>query len=372
MCGDVSKPESGTALYEGDRYLPVEWWLNDDRQLVAGLLPDSAVEAEVVDDRGVRVAAAVGDGAYAAVIDRLSHWSDPVVCCRNLAGRPVSRPIPDEYPRRQVTDAEDPCPACGALDYEECVPTENWRGGRPGPDGETIPSPIVVCRCCGQQETEGAISRFSVPVDEDEQAAAERVARWKAEHRVQRWYEHKIVLMAVTFPIYAAQGWPAQISGSTSEGDDLTGLTIAHTDDPDADLLDERPRLQITTSIETPRRGELMLAREQLQSWVAEEVDQPHTAELSDAAITLSFRALDRRRRAAAANAELSEVSIQVDGAHVPFTTLTSPGGRWVAVHRHGGLTITVAGHDVGATELDLEPIGDPAGTLLGPQPEET
>ena len=114
-----------------------------------------------------------------------------------------------------------------------------------------------------------------------------------------------------------------------------------------------------------------MLAREQLQSWVAEEADQPHAAALSDAAITLSFRALDRRRRAAAANAAVSEVSIQVEGARVPFTTLTSPGGRWVAVHRHRGLTITVAAHEVAAAELDLEPIGDPAATLVGPQPEE-
>jgi hypothetical protein len=145
---------------------------------------------EVVDDRAARVTATLGGGAYVAIIDRLNNWYEPIVCCRDSAGAAVRRPVPEDYPRTLVTDAEEPCPACGAIDYEECVPTESWRGGRPGPDGETIPTPIVVCRHCGQQEPEGVISRIASPEGED----AQRVARVRAEQRVQRWYEHKIVL----------------------------------------------------------------------------------------------------------------------------------------------------------------------------------
>ncbi len=56
--------------------------------------------------------------------------------------------------------------------------------------------------------------RFCSPEDEDQAARSERIARWRAERRVQRGYENKLTMRAVTFPIYAAEGWPAQIQGS--------------------------------------------------------------------------------------------------------------------------------------------------------------
>jgi hypothetical protein len=370
VCQDVAAPGQGDTPREGDRFLPIKTWLDGGRWLVGGLLPSAAEHVEVVDDGGARVVAAVGDGVYVAIIDRFNNWYDPIVCCRDGAGAPVRRPVPDDYPRSLVTDAEEPCPACGAIDYEECVPTESWRGGRAGPDGMTIPTPIVVCRCCGQEEAEGSISRFASPEGEDEQTRAQRLARWRAERRVQQWYQHKIVLMAVTFPIYAAQGWPAQINGSGSSGDDLTELTIAHTDIPAADLLDERPRIQVTTSTEEPRRGELATARGVLEHWVHDDIDRPRSDDLSDAAITLWFRAGARAQRAAAAKATRSETQITIDGAAAPFVTLTTPSGRWVAARRHAGLTVTIAARNVEPGSLLIEPIADPAESLLGPEPD--
>jgi hypothetical protein len=68
----------------------------------------------------------------------------------------VRRPLAADYPSEPVTAATEPCPACGALDFEECTPTEQWRGGRVEPDGTTSPTPIVVCRVCGHAEPEGA------------------------------------------------------------------------------------------------------------------------------------------------------------------------------------------------------------------------
>jgi hypothetical protein len=363
--------DRGRPLRDGDRYLPVKTWLHHNRSLVGGLLPVGAVSVEVVDDRGTRVLATIGGGAYAAVLEQPNDGHEPVVCCRDAAGGPVRRPLPGDYPCARVDDAEEPCPACGAVDYDECVPTESWRGGRGRPDGTTIaPSPIVVCRVCGHEEGEGAITRFFSSDDEDETTRAERIARVRAEQRAQRWYANKLTLRAVTFPIYAAEGWPAQINGSGSRGDELTDLTIAHTETEDADLFDARPRIEVTTSTDEFHSDEIAIARQKLEQWVHEEVDRPHTPDLSDAAITLWFRAVDRRRRAAALAAARSETQITIDGTAAPFLVLTTSSGRWVAVRRHDHLTVTIAARDLDPTTITIEAIADPAARLLGPEPE--
>lgn len=204
---DVSN-DRGQALRDDDRYSPVKTWLDEDRSLVGGLLPPGAFSAEVIDNRGMRIAAEVGRGAYAAIVEQpmLGH-PEPVVCCRDDAGAPVRRPLPADYPSVLVDDADQPCPACGAIDYDECVPTEPWRGGRSGPDHTTIPSPIVVCRVCGHEEREGTFFGLVSSDDTEDEAAREvRLARVLADQRAQRWYSDTMTLRAVTFPIYAAEG----------------------------------------------------------------------------------------------------------------------------------------------------------------------
>ena len=199
----------GQPVRTDDQHRPVKTWLPGDRSLVGGLLPPGAVSAEVVDGRGARIAAAIGGRAYAAILEQPIDGREPVVCCRDSAGAPVRRPLPGDYPCAPVDDAEEPCPACGAVDYDECVPSERWRGGTTGPGGAILPSPIVVCRRCGHEESVGSIMRMESPDVEDEAARSEQTARWQAEERVQRWYRNKITLLAVTFPIYAVDGWPA-------------------------------------------------------------------------------------------------------------------------------------------------------------------
>jgi hypothetical protein len=235
-----------------------------------------------------------------------------------------------------------------------------------------VPSPIVVCRVCGHEEGEGAIMRFSSPDDEDETVRAERIARWRAEQRAQRWYANKLTLRAVTFPIYAAEGWPAQINGSGSHGDELTDLTIAHTETQDADLFDVRPRIAVTTSTDESHDDEIGVARQKLEQWVHDEIDHPHSPDLSDAAITLWFRAVDRRRRAAALAAVRSEAQITIDGTAAPFLILTTPSGRWVAVRRHDDLTVTIAARELDPATIIIEPIANPAARLLGPGPPDS
>ncbi len=269
---DVSNCRGPVLRRGGQR--PGRAWVDQDRSVVGGLLPAGAVKAEVVDDLAMRIAAEVGRGAYAAIVDQsmAAYRREPVVCCRDEGRVPVRWPLPADYPIVSVDDATEPCPACGAVNWEEYVPTESWRSGRPGPDGRIIPNPIVVCRVCGHEEPEGTFFygvHASLEETEDEAARETRLARVLAGQRAQRWYSDTMTLRAVTFPIYAAEGRPAIVGTQRSRGDQLVTLTISHHDRPDADFYSgDRPRIEITTSIDDPYRGEPREAEAILSSWL--------------------------------------------------------------------------------------------------------
>ena len=367
--------DGGQPVRADDLYHPVKTWLPDDRSLVGGILPPGSVWAEVVDDRGERVVAGVGGGAYAAVLEQPNDGHEPVVCCRDATGTAVRRPLPADYPSTPVDDADVPCPACRAIDYEERVPTEQWRGGTPGPDGTVIPNPIVICRRCGHEEREGTFFGGGAASDDDEDDAAReaRVARAREHTAVRRWLSTTMTLRALTFPVYAAEGWPAVIGGSGSHGDRLTSLTIAHHDTPDADpYAGDRPRFEITTSREDSLvNGELHQARWTLDGWLHNNDEDARSSwpEASPAAVSLWLAARDRTVRGKVLAAVRSEQPIGIDGTPAPFLTLTTPSGHWVAVRHHGDLVITVAASDLDPTSITIEPIPDPAARLLGPKP---
>jgi hypothetical protein len=109
LIDDVSSGLGQPVGYQ-DRYAPEQMSLADQRSLIGGLLPPGAVSAEAMDDPGTRVAA----GAYVAVLEQPDDGYEPIVCCRDAAGQPVRRPWAADYPSVRVTDAEEPCPACGA------------------------------------------------------------------------------------------------------------------------------------------------------------------------------------------------------------------------------------------------------------------
>ena len=367
--------DRGLPLRADDIYRPAKTWLPDDRSLVGGILPPGSIRAEVIDDRGERVAAAVGGGAYAVVLEQPNDGHEPVVCCCDVTGSPVRRPLPADYPSTLVVDADVPCPACGAIDYEERVPTEHWRGGTPGPDGTVIPNPIVVCRQCGHEEGEGTFFAVGAACDDDEDEAAceARVARTREHARVGRWLSNMMTLRALTFPVYAAEGWPAVIGGSGSHGDQLTSLTIDHHDTPDADpYAGDRPRFEITTSREDSTvNDELGQARWALHGWLQNNDDEARSLwpEASHAAVTLWRAARDRAVRGEVLTAARSEQPIRIDGTPKSFLTLTAASGRWVAVRQHSDLAITVAASDLDPARITIEPISDPAARLLGPRP---
>jgi hypothetical protein len=370
--------DRGLPLRADDIYRPVKTWLPEDRSLVAGMLAPGAVGAEVVDDRGHRFAAVVGGGAYAAVLEQPNNGHEPVICCRDASGSAVRRPLPADYLSTPIEDADVPCPACAAIDYEECVPTELWRGGRSGPDGMAIPNPIVVCRQCGHEEREGTFFAVGDASEDDEDDAARAVraaqaARAREHARVARWYSDAMLLRALTFPVYAAEGWPAVIGGSGSRGDRLISVTIRHHDTPDADpYAGDRPRLEITTSCEdSPASDELRQARWTLHGWLQNNHDDACSLwpEASHAAVTLWLAARDRGVRGEVLAAPRAEQSIRIDGTPASFLTLTAATGHWVAVRRHKDLLVTIAASDCDFPPVTLEPISDPAARLRGPRP---
>ena len=367
--------DGGLPLRPDDMYHPLKTWLPDDRSLVAGILPPGSVSAEVVDDRGKRVEAGVGGGAYAAVLQQPNDGHEPVVCCRDGTGSPVPRPLPADYPSTPVDDADVPCPACGAIDYEERVPTEPWRGGTPGPNGTVIPNPIVVCRQCGHEEGGGTFFAVGEAYDDEEDEAAReaRVARAREHERVGRWLSNAMMLRALTFPVYAAEGWPAVIGSSSSHGDRLTSIRIDHHETRHADpYAGDRPRFEITTSREdSPASDDLGQARWTLHSWLQNNDDDARSSwpEASHAAVTLWLAARDRTVRGRVLAAVRAEQSIGIDGTSAPFLTLTAATGHWVAVRHHSDLVITIAASDLDPARITLEPISDPAARLLGPRP---
>ncbi len=369
---DVSL-ERGQTVQPWDIYTPIRLGLGDERMLFGGLLPTGAVSVEAVEATGVRKAAMVGDGVYAVIFEDGEH-GDPVLGYRDAEGAFVHRPMPGEYAHEPVTDAEEPCPLCGQIEYELYFVTEEWRAGRGMKGTDSFePHPLIVCRVCGHQEHVGGImrARGPEPGEEDPAARAARLARVRAERAVQRWYADKMTLLGVTFPIYAAEGWPAWINGSGSHNSDLTSLAVAQGETlPDSQPA-ARPRIEITTSIAPRQPGEITIAREAFAARIEADGRHELTDGLSDAAVTLWFRAGRRRRAAGAHEAPVGETQIMIDGTLEPFVMVGSSDAHWVAVRRHHDLTVTITARDMDPVSLDVEPIADPNGRLLGPEPVE-
>jgi len=346
-----------------DDYRPAHLGLRDDRTLLGGLLAPGSVSAEAVDDRGCRIAAAVGNGAWAVVLEQPIRGPVAAVCFRDARGRPVAPALPASWTRTAVPDTSEPCPACGAVAWDEVRPTDDSRGSRSTPDGGTEPTPIVVCRTCGHEESIGSVMRFEPPDDEDPVEVAERIRAWEASHRA----EQLDMLGRVSFPLYAVAGWPAKLGGHGGSSAGLGGpvthvkrVSVSHgPDEPGA-----VPDLEIETAItEREHPSESALACEALQRWLYDSWDD--SPPQSDAGIVLRMRSSDRERRKLAVLSQVTERLIQIDGSPQPFRYVEAS-GRWAAVRRTDVLTITITGRAVDLDELTLMPVVDPPRGLLG------
>ncbi len=372
LTSDVTRGDGQPIAYQ-DRYEPGRIDLGDERRLVGGLLPPGAVSAEVVDDRGTRVVAVVNGGAYAAVLDASDWRLEPPVCCRDHDGKPVRRPWAGDYPSERVTDSQEPCPACGSVDWDEYTPFEDWRGGRGSKvDGTNVPNPVVSCRVCGHEEPEGSFfSMTSTEADdEDESAKAERMALVRAQHARRQWVQAEPLLRTASFPIYGISGRTGRLGGQSWSDHILSAVTIQYFEDPDIDRIDGSfPELIINTSHDRYRDGVLERARNAIENWnLAKGESWP---EVSNAARTLWLRARSREHRAMALNAQTSEHTLIIDGRPASATTLKRPDGGWATALEHGDVSIVISTRNGSPEDLRLEPIHDPVTELLGPEPPE-
>jgi hypothetical protein len=372
LTSDVKRGGGQPIAYQ-DRYEPGRIDLGDERRLVGGLLPPGAVSAEVIDDRGTRVVAVVNGGAYVAVLDASDWRLDPPVCCRDQDGKPVRRPWAGDYPSERVTDSQEPCPACGSVDWDEYRPFEDWRGGSGSKvDGTNVPNPVVSCRVCGHQEREGSFFSMTSaePENEDENAKAERMALARAQHARRRWVQAEPLLRTAAFPIYGISGRTGQLGGQSWSEHTLTAATIEYFESPDDNRIDGSfPDLVITTSHDPHRAGALEQARDAIEPWnLAKGESWP---EGSNAARTLWLRARSREQRSRALNTHPIEQTILIDRRPANTTTLNRPNGGWATVVEHGDVSVVISARKGLPENLSLEPILHPVTELLGPEPRE-
>ena len=161
------------------------------------------------------------------------------------------------------------------------------------------------------------------------------------------------------------------INGSGSDGDDLTKLTIAHTETLPHWTPGPQPSIEVTTSIDPHQPGELPIAREAFTHRITADTGAELADGLSDAAVSLWFRAARRRRVARSHAAPAGETEIVIDGTREPFVMVGEIPTPWVAVRRHHDVMITIAARDIDPASLVIEPIAHPSARLLGPEPNE-
>lgn len=341
--------------------------LSEDRTLIGGLLPAGAVRAEVVDARGERHVAAVGDGAWVAVLAQPIDGRATPVCFRDEHGSAVAPALPAGWPRSAVEDAAQRCPACGECGWDEALPTDDSRGMRGTAGGGMEPTPIVVCRFCGYEESVGAwmtMVSASPRADADEDEVARRTRAAMRERRRRR----SAMLTEIDFPIYAPQGWEVTLAG-WGGGERVERVSVAHHDMGAGS--DRMLRVETVRSEECARSEqalaqaemEQLLHRRPRSQGVGRAEAERAMAERSEAARAIALHALQRERRLRAAKAARSRCDLIVDGLARSFTLLRS-GDRWSAAACGPGLTIVLAAIDVDPASLRLAPLESPEEAL--------
>jgi len=294
--------------------------LRGERTLVGGRLPEGAVAAEVLTAGGERVGAAVGGGAWAALLDEpLTAGLDPVVRFADAAGATVRRPLPHGWPREPVDDADVACPACGGRAWE-LVTAHDARQA-------------VVCRACGHEDPLGSVLTVGSQAERDEEA--ERLAR---EHERET---RRLVLADLRVPVLAPVGAaPLELRGwGGGVGRGTERISV------------RRGAVEVETADE-PRRweGDDGVLREALAALL--HAVEPGAG--SAAAFVLRVRAAERAAVRAAARAVRDDIALRVD-RHAQRFVLLRAEGAWVALLRRSGLRVVVSARGIEPARVALE-----------------
>lgn len=361
----------GTGLHG---YEPGVEGLGRDRIVVGGGLPPGAVGCEVIDAAGRRHRADAGERAWVIVFEEQGSFGFGTHPVRYFdeEGETVPRLYPEAW-RKPVEDANEPCPACGATGWDEVLVLDDSRGLFGRPDGSDGPVPAIVCRECGHSDTttpgEGGSRRVQLDDgtwflsfgDVSDHEPSDDELRLRAQ-----------ALMAgpdlstIAFPVYMARNYAAHLGGSGGDGT-LVSLTVT---DAAADREGSSPEIQVTTEVwdevqhglqsaEALARDALWLLIANVEIWNGEgwPSDRP------EAAMALWHTERRRRQQQAAAEAEVAQGSIEIDGEPEVWTIARS-GGLWAAVRRHGRVLITVASSRPDVGDVSLQEIPDPASEL--------
>jgi hypothetical protein len=356
--------EAGGATGLAD-YVPVVEGLSGDRTVQGGLLPPGAVGAEVVDRVGDRRRATAANGAWVVVLDQPVTGELSPVRFVDRDGETVPRPVPDDWARAPVVDLFEPCPACGAIGWDELRPLGDARGRRSTPGGGWEPAPIVVCRTCGHEELEGGAL---VSLAGDGEAPAGPATDSAISQAQEEWRRaDRAGLERVGFPVYAVAGRVPELGGHGSSAHDVVqSVTVVHRDPPPGGLV----RLSVeTTVVDQLFEGEAEIARNALVNALHDRV--PENGEpgrgppRSEAGAAVWLVALHRERTRLAALAEVREQTLRVDRQEEAFC-VAELGSSWSAVHRRGDLLIIVTGRDAPIGEVALESLDNVADALAG------
>ena len=329
-----------------------------DETLQGGLLPPGAVAAHVIDDAGARRAAACANGAWVVLLERECAGRVSPVCFTDADGGLIAPELAVGWPRTPVADADEPCPACGEIGWDEVVASDGSRGMH-GVDMR--PAPFVRCRACGHEESIGiyAVAESGGPEPDDaEHARLVQAAR----ARVRR--DARDALEGLRFPVYALRDRPGRIDGWGSSNGVTSQITVAHGARPG----DPGPQLRIMTEQERHAyESELARARSALAGALMEDLG-PCPEDRSHAALAVWLHVREREHLRRAAQAQVEQRTFLVDDDAVPFVFVAS-GNRWVAVARRGDLTITIAARDVEPVGIELSAVRDPLAALDDPDP---
>jgi hypothetical protein len=333
----------GTCL---DDYAPRAEGLTGERAVQGGRLPPGAVEAIVIGLRGEELQPAVRNGAWLIVLDQPVESAIWPVRFLDAEGRVVAPPLPASWERTPVTDAEEPCPACGATTWDKVIPNDDSRGMRGSEAGSMSPSPIVVCRRCGHEERVGTWIRAEADEDEDPEEIAHRVRAFE-----RRIHEQKLqAIESVTFPVFAPKGYGAELRGWGGVAG-VSHVELSSTDPAG------RACLTIETRLDRERfRSTEALARRAFEHVLHDEIDDwPHR---SEPGMAIWMSAQEREREGRTALALRSKRRIHVSGAPVEFSVV-SEGRRWGAAARLDELNITISVRGLKVGDVELVEVAD-------------
>lgn len=377
-----TKHGPGTGL---DRFRVGREGLEGDRTALAGRLPPGAVAARARNCVGEWRDAAVDEGAWVVVIED-EMFATPMVKFLDSDGSIVPVPVPGDWERAPVSGTAELCPVCDACDWETISGTYVYDFG----DGDTEEGEVaeVNCRRCGFRLSTGGWVFFG-EIDEID----ETVDPIKARRAIEDWSENNFkdelaTILRSDLAVYGPRDRPCAILGLSSSGLPSDGsnfpdeqpfeqLTVSGTADYRAK---QRERITLTAvkvgsqatpgvvveSANAPDEDELAAtsearARGKLREHIENNVSVAWPEGEAEATLFL-----ERRSREAIASsfaAELTEVTIPVDGEPVEWLAVAD-GERWIALRLEGETQLTVYGLGTGVDGVEVELLTDLASSL--------